>query len=141
MQVPVGYVAEHGDYAPSDWMRIIFNCVVWSRFPHMLLAAYLTGAFCVAATGAWYVLGGRYRAEARVMLRMGLFLAAGAGLSEIACCSARSSSAFPCLSLPSSRLRPKAFRFGSSDPGPRLMPLTRNEMGRLVDEAGLAVRA
>jgi len=76
MQVPVGYVMEHGDYVPNDWMRIIFNSVVWSRFPHMLLAAYLTGAFCVAATGAWYVLCGRYRSEARVMLRMGLFLAA-----------------------------------------------------------------
>jgi cytochrome d ubiquinol oxidase subunit I len=42
----------------------------------MLLAAYLTGAFCVAATGAWYRLRGNHRAEARVMLRMGLFLAA-----------------------------------------------------------------
>jgi cytochrome bd ubiquinol oxidase subunit I len=76
MQVPVGYVVDHGAYAPNDWTRIIFNSVVWSRFPHMLLAAYLTGAFCVAATGAWYVLCGRYHAEARVMLRMGLFLAA-----------------------------------------------------------------
>jgi cytochrome bd ubiquinol oxidase subunit I len=76
MQVPVGYVVEHGDFAPNNWTRIIFNSVVWSRFPHMLLAAYLAGAFCVAATGAWYVLCGRYRAEARVMLRMGLFLAA-----------------------------------------------------------------
>ena len=47
-----------------------------SRFPHMLLAAYLTGAFCVAATGAWYLLRREYHAEARIMLRMGLFLAA-----------------------------------------------------------------
>jgi cytochrome bd ubiquinol oxidase subunit I len=76
MQVPVGYVVQHGDFVPNDWTRIIFNSVVWSRFPHMLLAAYLTGAFCVAATGAWYVLCDRYRGEARVMLRMGLFLAA-----------------------------------------------------------------
>ena len=76
MQVPVGYVVQHGDFVPDYWTRIIFNSVVWSRFPHMLLAAYLTGAFCVAATGAWYTLGHRYRAEARVMLRMGLLLAA-----------------------------------------------------------------
>jgi cytochrome d ubiquinol oxidase subunit I len=40
----------------------------------MMLAAYLTGAFCVAATGAWYLL--RNHAEARIMLGMGLFLAA-----------------------------------------------------------------
>src|SRR5205807_1754286 len=46
------------------------------RFPHMLLASYLTGAVCVAATGAWYVLRGIFTAEARVMLRMGSYLAA-----------------------------------------------------------------
>src|ERR1700742_3877481 len=76
MQVPTGYILENGFFVPNDWSKIIFNSVVWSRFPHMLLAAYLTGAFCVAATGAWYSLRGEHQAEARVMLRMGLFLAA-----------------------------------------------------------------
>ena len=42
----------------------------------MLFASYLTGAFCVAATGAWYLLRGDFLAEARIMLRMGLYLAA-----------------------------------------------------------------
>jgi cytochrome d ubiquinol oxidase subunit I len=42
----------------------------------MVLAAYLTGAFCVAATGAWYLLRGIFSAEAHIMLRMGLYLAA-----------------------------------------------------------------
>src|ERR1700752_5117662 len=76
MQVPVGYVVQNGMYVPDNWTKIIFNSVVWSRFPHMLLAAYLTGAFCVAATGAWYLLRRTYHAEAHVMLRMGLGLAA-----------------------------------------------------------------
>jgi cytochrome bd ubiquinol oxidase subunit I len=76
MQVPLGYVVQNGRFVPVDWTKIIFNSAVWSRFPHMLLAAFLTGAFCVAATGAWYVLRGKYHAEGRVMLRMGLFLAA-----------------------------------------------------------------
>jgi cytochrome d ubiquinol oxidase subunit I len=76
MQVPVGYVVENGVFVPDDWTKIILNSVVWTRFPHMLLAAYLTGAFCVAATGAWYLLRKMYYAEAHVMLRMGLFLAA-----------------------------------------------------------------
>ena len=76
MQVPSGYVMENGAFVPDDWTKILFNSVVWSRFPHMLLAAYLTGAFCVAATGAWYVLRKVYHAEARIMLRMGLGLAA-----------------------------------------------------------------
>jgi cytochrome bd ubiquinol oxidase subunit I len=76
MQVPVGYVLQNGSFVPDDWTRIIFNSVVWSRFPHMVFAAYLTGAFCVAATGAWYLLRRKYHVEALVMLRMGLFLAA-----------------------------------------------------------------
>src|SRR6201984_409152 len=76
MQVPSGYVVENGLYVPDDWTKIIFHSVVWSRFPHMLLASYLTGAFCVAATGAWYLLRKVYHADSRIMLRMGLGLAA-----------------------------------------------------------------
>jgi cytochrome d ubiquinol oxidase subunit I len=76
MQVPVGYVIENGVYVPNDWAAIIFSPVVWVRFPHMLLAAYVTGAFCVAATGAWYMLRKQYSAEAQIMLHMGLGLAA-----------------------------------------------------------------
>jgi cytochrome d ubiquinol oxidase subunit I len=76
MQVPVGYVEQNGIFVPVDWLKIIFNQVAMVRFVHMLLAAYLSSAFCVAATGAWYMLRNTYHAEARVMLRMGLFLAA-----------------------------------------------------------------
>src|SRR3981189_452876 len=76
MQVPVGYVFENGQFVPNDWFKIIFSPVLWVRFPHMLLASYITGAFCVAATGAWYTLRGVFSAEARIMLRMGLYLAA-----------------------------------------------------------------
>jgi cytochrome d ubiquinol oxidase subunit I len=76
MQVPVGYVQQNGIFVPVDWLKIIFNQVAMVRFVHMLLAAYLCSAFCVAATGAWYMLRNIYHAEARVMLRMGLFLAA-----------------------------------------------------------------
>lgn len=77
MQWPVGYVINaNGVYEPTDWFAIIFSPVVWVRFPHMLLAAYVTSAFCVAATGAWHLLRGRFRSEAGVMLRTGLGMAA-----------------------------------------------------------------
>ena len=76
MQAPVGYVVENGAFVAVDWSTIIFSPVVWVRFPHMLLGSYLTGAFCVAATGAWYFLRGDFHAEARIMLRMGLSFAA-----------------------------------------------------------------
>jgi cytochrome d ubiquinol oxidase subunit I len=76
MQYPVGYVLDHGVAVPNDWVKIVFSPVLWVRFPHMLFASYLTGAFCVAATGAWYMLRKQYAAEAQIMLRMGLGLAA-----------------------------------------------------------------
>jgi cytochrome d ubiquinol oxidase subunit I len=77
MQVPIGMHADtNGTFVPDDWKAIIFSPVVWVRFPHMLFAAYVTTAFCVAATGAWYILLGRDRTEARTMMRMGLGIAA-----------------------------------------------------------------
>jgi cytochrome d ubiquinol oxidase subunit I len=75
MQAPTGYAIENGIFIPTDWRAIVFSPVVWVRFPHMLVAAYLTGAFCVAATGAWYRLKGVFATEGMLMLRMGLFLA------------------------------------------------------------------
>ena len=77
MQVPVAFeLTGSGDTVPTDWGEILFNDVLWVRFPHMLLGAYLTTAFCVAATGAWYLLRHRHRQAARTMLAMGLGLAA-----------------------------------------------------------------
>jgi len=77
MQWPTGYaVRADGVFVPTDWRAIIFSPVVWVRFPHMLLASYVTAAFCVAATGAWYLLRRRLQAEGQAMMRMGLGLAA-----------------------------------------------------------------
>jgi cytochrome d ubiquinol oxidase subunit I len=77
MQSPVGFELQpSGEFWPTDWLAIIFNPVVWVRFPHMLLAAYITSAFCIAAAGAWHLLRGAFRAEAAIMLRMALGLAA-----------------------------------------------------------------
>ena len=77
MQYPVGYTTRpDGVFEPTDWWAIIFSPAVLVRMPHMLLAAYITSAFSVAATGAWHMLRGAFKAEALVMLRMALGLAA-----------------------------------------------------------------
>jgi cytochrome bd ubiquinol oxidase subunit I len=77
MQVPTGaHLTATGMFVPDDWKAIILSPVVWVRFPHMLLAAYVTSAFCIAATSAWYMLQNRERTEARTMMRMGLGIAA-----------------------------------------------------------------
>jgi cytochrome bd ubiquinol oxidase subunit I len=76
MQVPLGYSVVGGKIIPADWWAIVTGPVMMVRWPHMLLAAFLTTGMCVAATGAWYTLRAIHRAEARVMLHWGLGLVA-----------------------------------------------------------------
>jgi len=77
MQWPVGFaMSAEGVFVPTSWSAILFSPVVLVRFPHMILAAYITSAFCVAATGAWHLLRGSFKSDARTMLNMGLGLAA-----------------------------------------------------------------
>jgi cytochrome d ubiquinol oxidase subunit I len=76
MQVPVGHEIVDGKIIPSDWLEIIWGPIFHIRWLHMLLAAYLTTAMCVAAAGAWYLLRQVHASEARVMLHWGLALAA-----------------------------------------------------------------
>ncbi len=76
MQVPVGHEIVDGQIVPADWREIVLGPVMLVRWPHMLLAAFITSAMCIAATGAWYVLRDVHRLEARVMLNWGLGLAA-----------------------------------------------------------------
>ncbi len=77
MQVPVGHTIDAaGRMIPSDWQAIIAGPVFLTRWIHMLLAAYLTTATVVAATGAWYLLKGRHQNTAKAMLVWGMALMA-----------------------------------------------------------------
>ena len=77
MQTPDGYIVDaDGRYLPADWLRIIFNPSFPVRFPHMVLASYLSVAFVVGATGAWHVLRDRGNEAARVMFSMAMWMAA-----------------------------------------------------------------
>jgi cytochrome d ubiquinol oxidase subunit I len=73
MQVPVGYSLDAaGRIIPAAWQDILFGEVMLVRWLHMLLAAFLTTAMCIIATGAWYALRRVHPAESRVMLHWGL---------------------------------------------------------------------
>ncbi|WP_036260710.1 cytochrome ubiquinol oxidase subunit I [Methylocapsa aurea] len=76
MQVPVGHAIVDGKIVPEDWWAITTGPVMRVRWPHMLLAAFLTTGMSVIATGAWYALRGVHRAEAAMMLNWGLALVA-----------------------------------------------------------------
>lgn len=75
MQFPAGHEIRDGVAYPVDWIQVIFSPTFPLRFAHMVIAAYLTTAIVVLATGARYLLADKFREEARIMLRMGLGLA------------------------------------------------------------------
>jgi len=56
MQTPAGAILEHGRFVVQNWHTVIFNHSTLVRFTHMLLAAYITGAFFIAAVCAYYLL-------------------------------------------------------------------------------------
>ena len=76
MQVPVGHEIVDGKVIPTDWLAIVLGPVALIRWSHMLLAAFLTTAMCVAAAGAWYSLRDVHLEEGRIMMHWGLALAA-----------------------------------------------------------------
>ncbi len=76
MQTPDGYrVGPDGRFLPVSWVHIIFNPSFPVRFPHMVLAAYLSVAFVVGATGAWHLLRNRQNPAARTMFSMAMWMA------------------------------------------------------------------
>jgi cytochrome bd ubiquinol oxidase subunit I len=76
MQVPIGHTFVDGKIISDDWWAITTGPIVRVRWPHMLLAAFLTTGMSIIATGAWYMLRGRHVAEARVMVHWGIGLVA-----------------------------------------------------------------
>jgi cytochrome d ubiquinol oxidase subunit I len=76
MQVPLGHTVVDGKIVPENWWTITTGPIVRVRWPHMLLAAFLTTGMSVIATGAWHTLRGQHLPEAQVMLRWGIGLVA-----------------------------------------------------------------
>jgi len=73
MQTPAGYgVNDAGQFVPDDWLAIIFNPSFPYRLVHMVIAAYLTTALVVGATGAWHIMKDRANAQARTMFAMAM---------------------------------------------------------------------
>ncbi len=73
MQTPAGYAINGvGQFVPSNWIQIIFNPSFPYRLIHTVLAAYLTTALAVGATGAWHLLRNAANREARVMFSMAM---------------------------------------------------------------------
>lgn len=77
MQTPQGFTfAPDGTMIATDFVRVIFNPSLPSRFAHMAMAAYLTTAMVVAGASAFALLSGRAQVESRTGLRMAVLMMA-----------------------------------------------------------------
>ena len=78
MHTPAGYtILENGQFAPVDWIAIIFNPSFPIRLAHTLTAAFLTTAFIVGGVGAYHLLKGYEDHQGvRTMFSMALWMAA-----------------------------------------------------------------
>lgn len=76
MQTPAGYKVVHGQFEPTDWMRVIFNPSFLWRWPHMLAAVLISASFFVAGISAWYLVKGRAKGFARRSMSIALGIAA-----------------------------------------------------------------
>ena len=76
MQTPQGFaVTADGRFVPTDWMAIIFNPSFFYRFPHMMMACFLSVAFFVGAVGGYHLLRNSGNVAARTMFSMALWMA------------------------------------------------------------------
>ncbi len=73
MHTPQGIrIDENGILFPVSWADIVFNPSFPYRFIHMIIACYLTTAFVVLGTGAYYILRKKFVNESKVMMIMAL---------------------------------------------------------------------
>jgi len=73
MQNPVGYekVADGSIQLASFW-ALVLNPWAEVQYPHNMSGAAITGAFVMAAVGAFYLLGNRHLEHARIFVRIGV---------------------------------------------------------------------
>ena len=73
MQHPVAYVRlADGSFDVTSFWRLLINPWALVQYAHTMCGALTTGAFAMAAVGAYYLLEGRAVAHARTFLRIGV---------------------------------------------------------------------
>jgi cytochrome d ubiquinol oxidase subunit I len=73
MQHPVGYTrGPGGEIILSSFSELLLNPWIGWQYAHNMIASVVTGAFVMAALGAFYLLAGRYEAYGRTFVRLGV---------------------------------------------------------------------
>ncbi len=76
MHTPAGYKIVDGIFEAADWFSIVFNPSFPVRLTHMTLAAFITTCFVIGGVSAIYLLKGRHREGATLMLKLAVGFAA-----------------------------------------------------------------
>jgi cytochrome d ubiquinol oxidase subunit I len=73
MQHPVGYerVADGSLQLRSFW-ELMMNPWAWWQYAHNMSGAAITGAFVMAAVGAFYLLGGKFIEHGKIFVKVGV---------------------------------------------------------------------
>jgi cytochrome d ubiquinol oxidase subunit I len=74
MQTPQGFEIVNGKAVPVDWLAVILNPSFPYRLMHMAVAAFLSTALFVGASGAWHLLKGNDKPAVRKMLSMAMWM-------------------------------------------------------------------
>ena len=73
MQHPVAYTqGPNGSYQVSSFSGLLFNPWALLQYAHNMSGAVITGAFVMAAVGAFYLLNRRFEEHGRIFLRVGV---------------------------------------------------------------------
>ncbi len=88
MQTPAGYAiikdSQGVDHAVvTDWFQMIFNPSNVSHLVHVMLSAWMTGAFLVISVSAYYLLKNRHHAFARSSMKVALIVASASTLLQL----------------------------------------------------------
>ncbi len=73
MQHPVGFVrSADGSVQLSSFWALVLNPWAWWQYAHNMSGAVITGAFVMASVGAFYLLWGKFEAQGRIFVRVGV---------------------------------------------------------------------
>lgn len=87
-QLPTGYVLQAGDIGhvraviDSFW-GMVFNPSSMERLTHVVLGAWLTGAFLVVSISAYYLIQGRYRRFSKASMTIAVIVASVASICQM----------------------------------------------------------
>lgn len=86
-QTPTGYVIEGEGLEAraiiTDFWEMVFNPSSMDRLSHVIIGAFLAGAFLVMSVAAWYIIKKRFVTAAQAMFKVGLCVATVAALAQL----------------------------------------------------------